>query len=56
MTFWITPKPDRGYREFIAWLPTVALDEYSGRWAWVWLVRLRQHKGEHHFTFNSFWC
>jgi hypothetical protein len=54
MTIWTTPKEHNGFVDRIAWWPVHAKDEYSGRFAWVWLRGIRQFD-DGRITFSSFW-
>ena len=55
MKKFIGPRPDHGFKDTFAWLPTRAFDEYSGRMAWVWLESIRRFN-DGRVTFSSFWC
>jgi hypothetical protein len=52
---WITEKKGTGFRDKIAWWPVRAFDNYSLRWAWVWLREVRV-SDDGKVTFSSFWC
>ncbi len=54
MMWFTTPDEDRGYEEFVAWFPVKAIDEYSGREAWIWLRCYREFPDGRR-TFSSFW-